>query len=298
MRRKFLCGLAAALWGPVLVAQPVPARDLWQFPLGAVLEPAVFASEAGTGHWNPANVAMSAESRLRLGVAWLPASSSQGIDGQLAGVAWRRPSGTTIGISVARSAVNGLVQTDNDPTAIGTINYNTMMVSAIAARHVIPHLTIGVAARYREGRAEDLVRSAIAGDLGVVLDSLGKHQIRVAMSSFLWRPGQERDDRPIFLAGVDARLWTRPSLPEVRLGYTRNAASGGAREQGPFMSARTGPLELHAALVITNSYGVRDFRARTGLALHFARYAVGIGREEGVGGLEPLYQFTLSSLVK
>lgn len=298
MRRKFLCGLAAALWAPALAAQPVPARDLWQFPLGAVLEPAVFASEAGSGHWNPATVAMPENSRVRLGVAWLPAPANQGVDGQLVGVAWRRSSGTTLGLSVARSAVNGLIRTDADPTSIGTINYNSTMVSATVARRVIPHLSVGVAARYREGRTDLLVRSATAGDLGVVVDSLGKHQFRFAMSSFLWRPGQERDDRPIFLGGVDARLWTRPSLPDVRLGYMRNAMSGGAREHGPFLSARSGALELHAALVVTNVYGDRDLRARTGLALRFARYAVGIGREEGVGGLDPLYQFTLSSLVK
>ena len=298
MRRKFLCGLAAALWGPMLGAQPVPARDLWQFPLGAVLEPAVLASEAGSGHWNPASVAMPENSRLRLGVAWLPAAANQGVDGQLVGVAWRRASGTTLGLSVARSAVNGLIRTDADPTSIGSINYNSTMVSATVARRVIPHLTVGVAARYREGRTDALVRSATAGDLGLIVDSLGRHQVRFALSSFLWRPGQERDDRPILLAGVDARLFTRSYFPDVRLGYMRNAMSGGAREHGPFLSARSGALELHAALVVSNVYGERDLRARTGLALHFTRYAVGIGREEGVRGLEPLYQFTLSSLVK
>ncbi|MGV3709966.1 MAG: hypothetical protein ACO1Q7_14115 [Gemmatimonas sp.] len=298
MRRKFLCGLAAALWGPALVAQPVPARDLWQFPLGAVLEPAALAAEAGSGIWNPASVAMPSDSRFRIGVAWLPAASNQGVDGQLAGFAYRRPSGTTIGFSVARSAVSGLVQTDNDPTPIGTIDYNSTIVSATVARRVIPHLTVGVAARYRDGRTEDIERSAIGGDLGVVLDSLTSHDIRIAASSFLWRPGQERDDRPVFLSAIDARLLTRPTAPDIRLGYMRNASSGGGREHGPFVSARTGPLELHGALLITNAYGERDTRLRSGLRLRFARYAVGIAREEGVGGLDPLYQFTLSSLVK
>jgi hypothetical protein len=298
MRRQFLCGLAAALLGPALGAQPVPARDLWQFPLGAVLEPAALASEAGSGHWNPATVAMPDDSRFRLGVAWLPGSSSQGVDGQLAGFAYRRPSGTTLGLSIARSAVSGLVRTDNDPTPIGTIDYNSTIISATVARRVIPHLTIGVAARYRDGRTEDIERSAIAGDLGLVIDSVSSRRIRIAVSSFLWRPGQERDDRPVFLSAIDARLLARPTAPDIRLGYMRNASSGGAREHGPFVSARTGPLELHGGLLITNAYGERDTRLRSGLRLRFARYAVGIAREEGVGGLEPLYQFTLSSLVK
>lgn len=298
MRRKFLCGLAAALWGPVLVAQPVPARDLWQFPLGAVLEPAAIASEAGSGMWNPATVAMPADTRFRLGVASLLLSANQGVDGQLAGVAWRRASGTTLGLSVARAQVGGLVVTDDSPQPQGNLTYNSTVISATVARQVIPHLRVGVAARYREGRTDLIVRSAIAADLGVVVDSLTKHSIRFGLSSFLWRPGQERDDRPIFISAVDARVFTNPKLPDFRVGYARNAVSGGAREHGPFASVRYGPIEGRGALIITTAYGERDLRARSGLALHYARYIVGIGREEGVGGLGPLYQFTLSSIVK
>lgn len=298
MRRKFLCGLVAALWGPVLLAQPVPARDLWQFPLGAVLEPAAIASEAGTGMWNPASIAMPANTRLRLGVASLLVSANQGVDGQLVGAAWRRPSGLTLGLSVARAQIGGLVETDDSPQPRGTITYSSTLISLTAARQVIPHLRVGVAARYRDGRTELIVRSAIAADLGVVVDSLTKHKIRFAVSSFLWRPGQERDDQPVFVSAVDARLFTNEALPDLRLGYSRNAVSGGSREHGPFASLRYGPIEGRAALVITNAYGERDLRARSGLALHYARYVVGIGREEGVGGLGPLYQFTLSSIVK
>jgi len=298
MRRKFLCGLAAALWGPVLAAQPVPARELWQFPLGAVLEPAALASEAGTGLWNPASVSMPADSRFRVGVAWLSASVSQSVESFLVGASWRGPSGYTLGVSVARAAVGGLVRTDNDPTSVGNIDYNSSLVSATVARQVIPHLTIGFSARFREGRTDLLIRSAIAGDLGLRVDSLTSHHLQIGLSSFLWRPGRERDDQPIFLAAGDARLFARNDWPDIRLGYARGATSGGAREHGPYLSARTGPLEVRGALVITRAYGERDLRARSGLTLHLKRYIVGIGREEGIGGLGPLYQFTLSSLVK
>ena len=176
MRRKFLCGLVAALWGPVLGAQPVPARDLWQFPLGAVLEPAAIATEAGSGMWNPASVAMPPDTRLRLGVASLLVSANQGVDGQLIGAAWRRPSGTTLGLSVARAQVGGLVQTDDSPQPTGTLTYSSTLISATVARQVIPHLKIGVAARYRDGRTDLVVRSAIAADLGVIVDSLHETQ--------------------------------------------------------------------------------------------------------------------------
>lgn len=298
MRRKFLCGLAAALWGTVLAAQPVPARDLWQFPLGAVLEPAALASEAGSGLWNPATVAMPNGTRLRLGVASLLFTANQGVDGQLVGAAWRQKSGTTFGLSVARAEVGGLIETDRDPQQIGTLTYNSTLVSGTVARQVLPHLRLGVAARYREGRTDYVVRTAIAADLGMVLDSITSHGFRLALSSFLWRPGRERDDQPMFLAAADVRLFTQPSLPDIRVGYARSTVDNGAREDGPFASVRTGPLEARAALVITKAYGQRDLRARSGLALHFARYVVGIGREEGIGGLGPLYQFTLSSMVK
>lgn len=299
MRRKFLSGLAAALWGSVLVAQPpVPARELWQFPLGAVLEPAALASEAGTGLWNPASVAMGADSRLQVGVAWLSASVSQNVESFLLGASWRRPSGYTFGISVARAAVGGLVRTESDPTSVGTIDYSSSLISLTLARQVIPHLTVGLSARYRDGRNDLVIGSAIAGDLGLRVDSLTSRHVRIGLSSFLWRPGRERDDRPIFLAAADASIFARKDLPDIRLGYARGATSGGAREHGPFMSAKTGPLEVRGALVITRAYGARDLRARSGLALHLRRYIVGIGREEGIGGLGPLYQFTLSSLVK
>ncbi|MEO7998709.1 MAG: hypothetical protein ABI852_14765 [Gemmatimonadaceae bacterium] len=298
MRRKFLCGLAAALWGPVLLAQPVPARDLWQFPLGAVLEPAAIATEAGSGMWNPASVAMPADTRLRVGVGSLLLSANQGVDGQLIGAAWRRASGVTFGLSVARAEVSGLIATDDNPQQVGTLTYNSTLISGTVAKRIVPHLTLGIAARYREGRTDLAVRSAIAADMGMIVDSLTKHSVRIALSSFLWRPGQERDDQPVFLSAIDARVLANPKAPDIRLGYSRTSVNGGARENGPFASVRYGPIEGRGALVITKAYGERDLRARSGLALHYQRFVVGIGREEGVGGLGPLYQFTLSSIVK
>lgn len=298
MRRKFLCGLAACFVTRVLAAQPVPARDLWDFPLGAVLEPAAIASEAGTGVWNPASIAMPADVRLRAGVASLSATANQGIDAQLAGVSFRRKSGTSIGISVARAAIGGITRTDADPTAYGSVTYSTLLVSGTVARQIIPHVSGGVSARYREGTTDLQHRSALAADLGIIVDSLPWRDARVAVSSFLWRPGRENDDRPAFLAAVDARIFGTRTGPNARLGYLRNVTDGGQREHGPFVSAQTGPLEVRAALVNTSVYGHGNTRARSGLALHYARYVVGIGREEGIGGIGPLYQFTLSSIVK
>jgi hypothetical protein len=271
---------------------------LWDFPLGAVLEPAALASEAGTGIWNPASIAMPAGTRIRLGVASLSATANQGVDAQLIGGSWRRKTGTTFGLSVARSAISGIVRTDTDPQGFGTVTYSSLLVSGTLARRIIPHVTGGVSARYRDGRSDLVVRSALAADLGLIIDSLPWHDARLAVSSFLWRPGRETTDQPAFLAAADVRVLPGKTAPNIRVGYQRNQTINGIREHGPFLSAQTGPLEVRAALVNTRVYQHTNNRARSGLALHFARYVVGIGREEGTGGLGPLYQFTLSSLVK
>ena len=296
MRRKVLCGLAAFAWAPLLAAQSVPARDLWDFPLGAVLEPAAIASEAGSGIWNPASIAMPDGTRGRVGVASLLAN--EGVDAQLVGAAWRRRTGTTFGVSVARAAVSGITRTDSDPTGLGSVDYNTTILSISAARMLLPHVTGGVATRYRDGRSDVTTQSALAADFGLIVDSLPWRAARFAVSSFLWRPGHENEDRPALLAAADFRVLSNVNAPNIRAGYQRNITNGGIRERGPFLSAQTGVLDVRAALVSTNVYGHTNNRVRSGIALHLARYVVGIGREEGTSGLGPLYQFTLSSLVK
>ena len=298
MRRKFLCGLAALGFAPGLAAQSVPARDLWDFPLGAVLEPAAIASEAGSGLWNPASMAMPAGTVGRFGVAALTPTANQGVDAQLIAASWRRRSGTTFGLSVGRSSVSGIVRTDTDPTAVGDVTYSSLIASFGAARKLVPHVTGGVALRYREGQSDVTSNSALAADLGVVIDSLRWRDARIAVSSFLWRPGRESDDQPALFSAFDFRVLSSKTAPNFRAGYQHNVTVDGIREHGPFLSVQTGPLEVRAALVNTSVFGHANNRVRSGLALHLARYAVGIGREEGTGGLSPIYQFTLSSLVK
>jgi hypothetical protein len=298
MRRKLLCGLAALLCASRSNAQPVPARDLWEFPLGAVLEPAALAREPGAGLWNPAGIALDSMTRWRFGVASLARTAAdQSIDGQLLSAAWRRNQGPTFGVSVARSAVGGITRTDADPQSIGSVTYASLLLSAIASRELTSHVTGGVAVRLREGRADRDVRYAIAADLGVVVHDLPWRNARFALSSFLWRPGREVDDRPAFVAAGDFRV-AGNGTRDLRVGYSHNAVNRGARERGPFAGARLDRLELRAAYLRTTAAGRTVGRLRSGLALHYARYVVGIAREEGVSDLGPLYQFTLSSILK
>jgi len=299
MRRMLICGLAAFGWATTgLRAQPVPARDLWVFPLGAIFEPPALASEPGAGLWNPATSALSTGDRFRFGVASLTTGTAQGVDGQLLSVAWRRSTGATVALSVARSAVGGLVRTDSDPQSLGNIPYYSSLVSLSAARSLLPKLTAGLAVRWRNGRADQLTRDAVAADLGILLHDLPWRDSRVALSSFLWRPGREVEDRPAVLAAADFRLAGTSRSREARLGYTESAVNRGARERGPYASARWDRVEGRAALVRATAGAGAATRFRSGLALYYARYAIGVAREEGISGLGPVYQFTLSSVIK
>ena len=99
------------------------------------------------------------------------------------------------------------------------------------------------------------------------------------------------------LAALDVRLMGVPDR-ETRIGYTHNAVNRGAKEGGPFVSWRFDRVDLRAAYLQTTASSRTVSRIRTGLALHYARYVIGVAREEGATGLGPLYQFTLSSLLR
>lgn len=298
MRRLLLGGLAVCLWSHRLLAQAVPARDLWEFPLGALFEPPALASEPGAGLWNPASARLQPGERLRVGVASLAAGAAQGIDGQLLSAAWRRASGTTLAFSMARAAIGGLVRTESDPQTVGEIPYHTSLLSLVGARELLPHLSAGVAMRLRSGRADQSARDAVAADFGMILHDLPWRSARVALSSFLWRPGQEISDRPAVLMAGDLRVWGTTAVRESRVGYSHNGVNRGAREQGPFGSLRYDRVEGRLSYLRTAAGARSISRLRSGLALHYAAFVVGLAREEGASGLGPVYQFTLSSLLK
>lgn len=297
MRRMLWCGLAVLLGTRGLGAQSVPARDLWEFPLGAVLEPAALAMEPGSGLWNPAALRVPAGARWNLGVASLTTSAEQAVDGQMVMMGYRRESGVTWGLSVARATVPGILRTDTDPQSLGEVPYNSLLASVTASRELLPHLTAGMALRYREGRADRSVNHAVAADLGVVLHDLPFRDARLSVASFLWRPGQEIIDRPAVVAAADLRLMGT-ALRETRVGISYNGVHRGAREYGPFVAWRIARVDLRGAWLRTTSAGGAVTRLRSGIALHYTRFVVGVAREEGVSGLGPLYQFTLSSLLK
>ena len=95
MRPLSYCGFPALLLVGTLGAQPIPARDLLEFPLGAVFEPAALAAEPGAGLWNPAAGMLRRGDRWRFSVTALTTAQDQGVAGQLLSAAWRRPGGVT-----------------------------------------------------------------------------------------------------------------------------------------------------------------------------------------------------------
>ena len=63
-------------------------------------------------------------------------------------------------------------------------------------------------------------------------------------------------------------------------------------------SARTRMFELRGGLARQSAYGFSTTRLRLGLGLRYARYLVGVAREEGTAGLGSTYQFLLTTVFR
>jgi len=287
-------------WPAVGVAQAgsIPGRDLLAFPLALTAEPAALGTQAGTGLWNPATAVLPAGARWRLSATAMSAPTDVTVAAQVGAVAgvWRR---TTLAFTVARAAVSGLLRTDSDPQVLGDdIAYSTLVVSAVAARRFTPHLFAGFALRVRNGRLDDLSRTGLALDAGVVAEHLGPLDSRVGVSSFLLSPAAGSRERTSVLAAADTRVAGADSARTVRAGYALEHTAGLSTEEFIFASARWGRWEARGGPVRTTIFGASNWRARFGIAVRHASYVVGIAREESVNGLAPTYYFSLTSVVR
>ena len=141
-------------------------------------------------------------------------------------------------------------------------------------------------------------RSGTSLDIGAVADHLTRFDIRVGASSFLLSPGAGAAERPSWLLGLDARLAGPDSAHGARLGYSLQVAQGLFTEHYLFASARWADWEVRGGPVRTQIYGETNVRVRLGIVLHYAGYQVCVTREDGVNGLAPTYQFSLSSFIK
>jgi hypothetical protein len=294
MRLNDFCAWCALVVPIAAEGQGIPGRDLLEFPLGSLAEGAALSTATGDGFRNPAALALGPAMRARFTVSSLTTGPDQAVAGQIAAVAYRLPRDLTVGLSMARAAVSGIVRTGDDPQPLGEdVPYGTLVLSAQGARAVTRHVTAGVALRYLQGELDRARRDGVGVDAGVVAGDLLGIDGRAAVATFLWCPGGSAGDEPALTGAVDARVLGGDSLRQVRAGYAYSHTARLSREHYVSLSGRAGPLEgrLGVARTYAASRGVT--RPRLAIGLHHARYVVSVAREESPYGLSPVYHFTL-----
>ena len=280
-------------------AQPVPGRDLLEFPIGTVAEAPALAFLTGDGFWNPALVALPPGALLRAGIAALHTPSEQGVTSHLLSAAGALPDRTTIALSILRASVDDLVATDSDPQTLGdALSYSTIVASVTAARRQHRNLVVGAAFRFRNGELDGLNGSSFGVDGGILADGLTKQDARIGVSTFLWRPANAKDERTRYSAAGDVRVLGTGPTREARAGYSFAYTEALTREHYAFVNARHGGVEGRAGLARLSAYNHHDLRLRLGLGLHYAHYTVGLARDENGAGLSPTYQFTISAILR
>ncbi|HVX40548.1 MAG TPA: hypothetical protein VHB25_13335 [Gemmatimonadaceae bacterium] len=293
MSRLAFAALASVVVSGAAAAQQVPGRDLLQFPIGLLAEPAPLSNQMGGGFWNPATAALGSDTTARLGFAGLNTPQDQGVRLELAAGAYRVRSSTTVSLSVVQASVSDIVRTETDPESRGSeIPYGTTVLSAGVAQRK-SFLQVGVAARYRWAIADNEHAGSFALDGGVVADRLGRVPIRVALSTFLFTPNRGAD-AATYAAAAELPLVKRDSTFALNAGYSASHTEGRGREGYGFASLRFAQLEANGGVAETHAYGGTDHRWRFGVGLHYAGYTVAIGREDGAAGFGASTQFFLT----
>jgi hypothetical protein len=278
-------------------AQQVPGRDLLEFPLGTLAESPPLTRLIAGGLWNPAAGALTATERVQLGFAALTTPYELGVESKLVSGAYRLRPELTVTASVALASITDVFKTETDPQSLGqAIPYNTMVLSVGAARRVRA-ATAGAALRYRSGSMDTSRTGAISLDLGGVVDRAFGTPIRLAASTFLLSPSRSTE-AATYLAGVDLPLVPFDSVWALRAGFSTQHTDGRGHEHYLFMTARYRGIDASVGLSQGVVFGHVNRRLRIGLGLHYARYAVAVGREDGAAGIGASNQFLLTSVFR
>ena len=297
MRRLNFAAAAALLVAAPSEAQRVPGRDLLHYPLGTLAEAPSLALDSGDGFQNPAAIRLPSDARARGTAVALNTGTDRGVSAQLAAVAAALPQRITVGLSAARAAISGIARTTTDPQPIGRdLPYNTFVLSLSAARQSIEQVTSGIAVRYRTGEVDGVRRSTFGLDGGVLVERVFGFDARLGVSSFLWGPGAGDSKDASFSAAVDSRVVGADSTRQARVGYSFTAADGASNGHYVFASGRFSRWIGRVGLARTSAFGNSDTSLRLALGLRYARYTVGLSREESAGGFDPTYQFVLSGI--
>jgi hypothetical protein len=289
---------AAVLFPGPLSAQRVPGRELLELPIGAIGEPVAIATEGGDGFRNPAALLLPGTLKARGTVATL-ATGAQDVSAQLIAAAYALPDRTTVGLSLVHAAVSGIARTETDPQSVGAdVPYNTLVVSATVARRQLEHVVAGASLRYQTGQLDGSRGSTVGIDGGVLVTGLTRRfDARVGASSFLWSPGAGRGDGVGLNVAGDARAVGRDSLASARVGYSFDYTGDLGYEHYGFATGRLGRWEARAGMARNTAFDDTVTLLRFAIGLHYARYTLGVAREDNPAGLAPTYQFMLSAVL-
>jgi hypothetical protein len=295
---NFAAVAAFVLAGPS-EAQRVPGRDLLNYPIGTLAEAPSLALDSGDGFQNPAAIRLRDSTRFRGTVVALNTGTDLGVSAQLAAIAMALPNEITVGFSAVHAAINGIGRTLNDPEQVGRdVPYSTLVLSLTGARRSAAHLTSGIAVRYRTGEVDGTRGSTVGLDGGLLADHVFGYDVRIGLSSFLWGPGSADSHDASFSTAIDARVFGPDTTHQARVGYSYTFADGASAGHYFFVSGRYARWIARGGMARTNAYGTTDTALRLALALRYARYTVGLSREDSAGGFDPTYQFALSGVFR
>jgi len=280
-------------------AQRFPGRDLLDFPIGTLAEAPALALDSGDGFQNPAAIRLAEGTRARGTAIALNTGTDRGVSSQLIAVAANVPGRFTVGLSAVHAGISGIAETADDPQPIGDdIPYSTFVVSLTGARESTRHITSGLALRYRTGEVDGVNRSTFGLDGGLLVERLFGLDARFGISSFMWGPGGGEGSDASYTGAVDSRVIGADSTRQARLGYSYTAGEGAAGGHYVFATGRYSRWIARVGVARTSAFGASDTSIRLALILRYARYTVGLSREESAGGFDPTYQFVLSGVFR
>ena len=301
MSRFTFAAFASVVLSAPAAAQKVPARDLFEFPLGLLADAPALSTRMTASLWNPASRAADSSERAEIGLAGLTTPQNLGVQLGMIGGEYRIRRGFSAAVSFAQASVNDIIRTETDPQSIGgEIPYATSLLSAGLAltnrKAAFGTWSAGIAARYRWATVDGDHGGAFSLDEGITVDRILGTPLRGAASTFLLSP-VTRDEAPTFMTAVDAPVYRRDSSATVRLGYSLSATQSRGREDYVFTSIDHRWFNFTGGFDWSSAFGDQDRRLRLGLGLRYTSYVVAIGREEGAAGFGANYQFLVTRTI-
>ncbi len=297
MSRFIFAALASIVLSTTAAAQQVPGRDLFDFPLGLLADPAPLSSRMAGSLWNPAASMLPPGSQAQFGFAGLTTPKEQGVRLQMISGSLRVRGGVTASLSYAQASVADILRTETDPQSLGgEVPYGTSLLSTGAAK-TYRAVTAGVALRYRWASLDTQRSGVLATDAGVLVDSVGGTPIRLAFSTFLMSPSRSKEVAS-YLGAADVPLLRRDSTLLVRGGYSMSHTEGRGREDYVFTTTSYRQFDLSAGVAQATAFGNRDRRWRLGLGLRYGGYTAAFGREDGAAGIGASTQFLLTRVIR